>query len=149
MEEKLYTLQEVMTMINVSERTIRRHLRNGQLSGIKIGGEWRFKEQHLRDYFNEKSSISEIVKQSGEVVKMFLKEGVHREKDHVCMILDFVNKTSKQSNFIKQSMMDIASKHKNMSMKFTNENDLIRVTLTGDMPFIQECVNILSQIDQV
>ena len=41
--EKLYSVEEIAKMTSVTTRTIRNYLRNGILTGTKIGGQWRFR----------------------------------------------------------------------------------------------------------
>lgn len=46
---RVYTLAEVVEMLNISDSTARRWLSNGQLRGAKLGKEWRFLGSHLID----------------------------------------------------------------------------------------------------
>ncbi|MBI9042827.1 MAG: helix-turn-helix domain-containing protein [Lutibacter sp.] len=39
-------------MLDIPERTIRRHIKEGMLKGTKIGGTWRFSEEDLTNYIN-------------------------------------------------------------------------------------------------
>jgi len=48
----VYKISDLMTMFNLSERTIRRHLREGILKGKKIGGSWRFDEKDISEYLD-------------------------------------------------------------------------------------------------
>ena len=49
----MYNLKNVMEMLNIPERTIRRHMKEGLLRGKKVGGTWRFEESDLFDYFSK------------------------------------------------------------------------------------------------
>ena len=44
--DKLYTLQEVATLLKVSRKTIYRYITSGKLKATKIG-QWRIKEADL------------------------------------------------------------------------------------------------------
>ncbi len=48
--EKLYTVNELTEILRVSQRTIYRYLKSGELKGVKVGSEWRFKESDLKKY---------------------------------------------------------------------------------------------------
>lgn len=51
---KLFTLREVATALQVSEKTIRRLISRGDLVGFKVGdrGQVRVKNEDLEDYLN-------------------------------------------------------------------------------------------------
>lgn len=48
----MFKLKEVMEMLNIPERTVRRHIQLGWLKGEKVGGTWRFSEDNLHDYLS-------------------------------------------------------------------------------------------------
>lgn len=48
----MYTLKNIMEMLNIPERTIRRHIKLGLLKGDKVGGTWRFSEHDIHQYFS-------------------------------------------------------------------------------------------------
>jgi excisionase family DNA binding protein len=50
----MFKLQEIMEMLSIPERTIRRHIKLGLLKGEKVGGTWRFSEDDLQNYFSNK-----------------------------------------------------------------------------------------------
>lgn len=49
-----YTMQEVADMLRVSYWTIRRQVDAGFLKGYKIGGDWRFTEDQLTEYLEQR-----------------------------------------------------------------------------------------------
>ena len=49
----MYKLKDIMDMLNMPERTIRRHMKQELLRGEKIGGTWRFSETDIFDYFSK------------------------------------------------------------------------------------------------
>ena len=46
-QPQLYTTQEVAEILKVHQRTIFRHIKNGQLKAIKVLGQWRVKKEDL------------------------------------------------------------------------------------------------------
>lgn len=50
MVEKLFNVRQVQEMLGLSERTIFRLIKNGELNGFKVGREWRFQESDLEAY---------------------------------------------------------------------------------------------------
>lgn len=43
----LYTTQEVADILKVHQRTLFRHIKNGNLRAIKVLGQWRIKKEDL------------------------------------------------------------------------------------------------------
>jgi excisionase family DNA binding protein len=45
---EILTLQQAADMLQISERTIQRMLKTGEIPGAQIGGQWRFDREQLR-----------------------------------------------------------------------------------------------------
>jgi excisionase family DNA binding protein len=45
---EILTLQQAADMLQISERTIQRMLKKGEIPGTQIGGQWRFDREQLR-----------------------------------------------------------------------------------------------------
>ena len=52
---KLYSLQELAKLLEVSERTIHNYVKAGKIKGVKIGGKWKFTEEHLKKFISGES----------------------------------------------------------------------------------------------
>lgn len=50
MPEKLYDVKQLREMLGLSERTIFRLLKDGELTGFKAGREWRFSQGDIDAY---------------------------------------------------------------------------------------------------
>lgn len=48
--EKLLTLQDVIKMLSVSDKTLRKIMREGKLKFQRVGREFRFREQWVIDF---------------------------------------------------------------------------------------------------
>lgn len=54
--EKLYTVQEVAEILQVSQRSVFRYMEannKNQLQAFKVGRSWRIKESELKRYIND------------------------------------------------------------------------------------------------
>ena len=49
---KLYTLQDLSGVLNVTTRTLKTYVNTGRLKGVKIGGKWTVTEENLRHFIN-------------------------------------------------------------------------------------------------
>ncbi len=45
---EILTLQQAAEMLQISERTIQRMLKKGEIPGAQVGGQWRFDREQLR-----------------------------------------------------------------------------------------------------
>lgn len=101
----MYKLKDIMEMMNIPERTIRRHIKLGILCGEKIGGTWRFSEDDLQKYFSTKP-----IQQSQKHLK-------------INEILDYLNglsKTDEQIIMIKQLKKISIRQNKDLSLFVSN-----------------------------
>ena len=70
--ENLYSVEEVAEMTAVTTRTIRNYLRKGVLTGTKIGGQWRFRQEDIMHMFNQEKNASDFRETSSRIVRDFL-----------------------------------------------------------------------------
>jgi excisionase family DNA binding protein len=47
---EIYTIEQLQQILKLSDRTIFRLLKEGKLSGFKVGREWRFQESDINAY---------------------------------------------------------------------------------------------------
>lgn len=49
-DTKLYTVEDLVSMLNISDRTVRAYLREGKIKARKIGLRWRVTEENLKKF---------------------------------------------------------------------------------------------------
>lgn len=54
-EKVLYSITEVCKLLNVSDDTIRRMIKAGQLDGVKVRGQWRIRKESVDQYLGRSS----------------------------------------------------------------------------------------------
>lgn len=59
MPEKLLNVKQMQDFLGLSERTIFRLLKTGDLKGFKVGREWRFTESDINAYIEKQRQKSE------------------------------------------------------------------------------------------
>ncbi len=52
-EDKFLTVRQVATFFAVTQYTVREWLKDGQLTGIKIGERWRIRQSEVTRFANE------------------------------------------------------------------------------------------------
>ncbi len=60
---RLYTVEDVAKITGLTTRTIRNYLKDGRLKGLKVGAQWRFTEQNIKDLFEEQG-VSDSMKEA-------------------------------------------------------------------------------------
>ena len=50
-EPKVYTLEEIETMLHVTRRTLYNWIKDKKLKAFKVGKEWRVTEEELQAFF--------------------------------------------------------------------------------------------------
>jgi len=139
-----YSLADVIKMTGLSERSIRRHIKHGLLSGVKVGGVWRFNEENLKRYFSDQTMMNNIVSEASLLVKKFLKGDYERTGNHkICTIIDVEIESMDMLNDVRQRILDISNTHKGINMKFFKKDDTARFTLIGDADYIGACLKTL------
>lgn len=105
-----------------------------------MGGEWRFTKEQIDDLFSKKDFSKKLVRETSQQVKLFLRGKTETTKNHrVCSIFDFFDVTKKQFFLIREIIMSISSKHTELNMKMIEDDQDVRVVLTGDTYYIEEC----------
>lgn len=56
MQEKFIDVKQLQGMLGISERTIFRLIKSGELSGFKVGREWRFTQADIDGYIERQRS---------------------------------------------------------------------------------------------
>jgi len=51
---ELYTIQQIMSKIQMSDETIYRYIRRGKLKAIRVGGRWRVSREALDEFLGVK-----------------------------------------------------------------------------------------------
>jgi len=107
----MYNLKDLMQMFDMPERTIRRHIKNGLLKGIKIGRSWRFSEDDIVNFIGksrvsgtiEKNAVQKVIahmhgfcEAENQIVSIVHKKGL---KKKMRKLLDFVNTFEKKIFF--------------------------------------------------
>ena len=54
--EKLYSPEEAAEALGVNTRTITKWIREGKLTGVKLGKVWRIEEKALKEFINANKS---------------------------------------------------------------------------------------------
>jgi len=83
----MYKLKDMMEMLSIPERTIRRHMKQGLLSGTKVGGIWTFSQEEVQAYIGS-GRVQKHIKDEGlKVITDFYRGHVVNKKEVVFMVI--------------------------------------------------------------
>ena len=129
LDEKLYTVADVAQVTGMTSRTIRNYLKDGTLTGQKIGVQWRFTEDEIKKLFSRQmpgqSSPSQIV-------RGFLGEQDRKEASF-CALLDFPGVTELEGMELYHRLQENSGEGiRSMSYEYHDEGQLLRIAVSGE-----------------
>lgn len=143
----MFSVKDIMTITNLSERTIRRNLEAGTLEGTKIGGVWRFTEEQLENFYGAKEAVSKVRKEATEQVVDFINmPNTGKQNARACIMIDLSNKEEVVNEVKEAIFVECNNASDTMTMKFLKEKDIYRFVIIGSLEFIQRVTSITYEI---
>lgn len=141
--EKLYTMNQIAEMLELSVRTIQNYLKEGKLTGKKIGSQWRFTEKDLEPLFSDKSFLDKKNTDEKRRLEEFLKKD-SIEKPEIFSILCYpYSKDFKLQELMKKINENIEKASK-CRFYFVSTENTFKFFLEGD---IESVINLQKIID--
>ena len=151
--EKLFTVEDIAQMTSLTTRTIRNYLKDGSLVGCKIGGQWRFTEEDIKNFMSRDAVITHFKDVATQSIYDFI-DGVNTDvkgKLQICNIIDLY--TSYEKAVAKNNQIcDIVNKEiKGMDIQYDvtidgkeeDEEVKIRFVLYGPPSFLMKVYPLL------
>jgi len=82
----MYTLKDIMKMLEIPERTIRRHIKEKLLVGSKVGGVWKFTIDDLKSYMSDDRVSKHLINNGFKVVNDYY-NGLIQDKSEVVYLM--------------------------------------------------------------
>ena len=149
--EKLYTVEDVARMTSFTSRTIRNYLKNGTLQGRKIGGQWRFTMENIKQLFKNSGFLGDFSSNNKRQVINFI-NGIDvgiKGKTQVCTVVDYFCENSKAGQQIYEKLVRVINSRENGSppvkffYEFSEKESKARFTLFGDPDYIVQTLQLL------
>ncbi len=137
----MYSLLDVMEMLDISERTARRHLKLGILKGKKESGKWNFSLEDVEKYLSHTVVVG-VLKQKH--VKDFYEysKGVSDLKDLI-MISKNIPKMSMSKT--KEFSKRLGSIQGPMRFNMVSNSDSMNVLFYGTTKGVEEFLDIIKE----
>lgn len=152
MTEELLTIEEVATMLDMHTRTIRRYIKEGKLTAVKVGGRWRVKKIDLKklmgdEGFNEEAKESWHEKVAGFIGKFEVK---NEKKIETCSIIDVQVDSVEEADEITGKLISLMNcddperKWAKFQYMFNTEINKARYIFHGNPKFIMKMYDVLA-----
>ena len=113
----------------MTSRTIRNYLKDGTLTGQKIGVQWRFTEEEIKKLFSRQTPGQSSPSQ---IVRGFLGEQ-ERSSAAFCALLDFPGVTETDGmELYRRLQQERGEGISSMSYEYHDEGQLLRIAVSGD-----------------
>jgi len=147
--EKFYTVEDIAKMSMFTTRTIRNYLKDGLLTGRKIGGQWRFTEDDINKFWKQGDIKDAISSEKRQDVIDFL-DGVFTEctdEIQICSIID-VYRPLESIQMLTAKLLELTNNANTSGLRFSYEyiekENKGRFTLFGTPEYISEAMKILT-----
>ena len=149
--EKLYTVEDIARMTSFTSRTIRNYLKNGTLRGRKIGGQWRFTMENIKQLFRDSGFLSDFSGSNKRQVNNFI-NGVDvgiRGDVQVCTVIDCQCENTKAGQRMYEKLVKVINSREKGSppakfnYEFSEKDRKARFTLFGDPDYIVQTLRLL------
>jgi excisionase family DNA binding protein len=146
--EKLYTVEDIATMTSLTTRTIRNYIKDGLLKGRKIGGQWRFTEEDVKNLMDNGTYREDFADSVRQDVIDFL-DDVHTEyigNTQICTIIDLYQEkiVLEEKNKKLQELWKTNKINSNYkSFAWEQGEDKARIILFATPEFLIEALKIL------
>lgn len=148
--DKLYTVADIAKMTSFTSRTIRNYLKDGSLQGLKIGGQWRFTMENIKQLFKNSNFLNDFSRTKRQQILNFV-NGINigiKGKIQVCTIVDYYCENPKAGHQIYEKLVTVInSKTDNSVVKFDyifmEKESKARFTLFGNPDYIIKTLQLL------
>ncbi|UWD49758.1 helix-turn-helix domain-containing protein [Clostridioides difficile] len=150
MEEKFYTIDQVANILEMHHKTIRKFIKDGKLEANKIGKQWRVSQEDLNSFMDVKSENKDKGDNGIEFRMNLSKNLASIPKVNVSAVVEINsisnNEYSRLSNLLLALTNNPAliSSGSTINLKYTENENRLRVMLWGDIKFIEDMLSSIS-----
>lgn len=112
--EKLYTVEDVARFTNLTTRTIRNYLKEGRLTGKKIGGQWRFTMENISTLLNDGKVKNDVIHSNEQELMDFI-NGVNTDLSgqmQICSVADYYCNSPRLAAEFGEKLVKLVSEYK-------------------------------------
>lgn len=153
MEGKFYTVNQVAEILGMHHKTIRKFITQGKLGANKLGKQWRISEEDLNSFMKQDVNTSDEDIKEDEEIEFSTNEinlSIIRPKINVSTVIEINEIDMEQYMRISNTLIAIMNckdpsvGKSTMNMKYSKEDNRLRVMLWGTMKFTEEMLSTIS-----
>ncbi|MCQ4921999.1 helix-turn-helix domain-containing protein [Tissierella carlieri] len=153
MEGKFYTVNQVAEILGMHHKTIRKFITQGKLVANKLGKQWRISEEDLNSFMKQDVNTSDEDIKEDEEIEFSTNEinlSIIRPKINVSTVIEINEIDMEQYMRISNTLIAIMNckdpsvGKSTMNMKYSKEDNRLRVMLWGTMKFTEEMLSTIS-----
>ena len=138
--EKYYTVADVAEFTGMTGRTIRNYLKDGTLTGTKIGVQWRFTEEDIKRLFHKESFVIETPTQH---VRNFM-SGTDSSLERLCSIIDLPGLSEDEGNELFDSLNG-RDEDLSVSREFFEDSGVFRICISGGTSSVESALKLIKR----
>lgn len=97
----MYNLKDLIQMLKIPERTIRRHIKEGLLVGTKIGGLWKFTQEEIESYIGKEKVQKHLKDEGFKDLTDYYRGHIEDKSEVVYMLIKGFNDADITKEFLK------------------------------------------------
>lgn len=143
-----YSVNDIAEMTRLSTRTIRRFIKDGNLKGRKIGGQWRFTDEDYIKFLDTSDVSNQINLMNKEIIQKYINNDISNMdlKNSKSLVINFCSfNDQSELDVFKNKMIKIFNveyEKKGNSLNLTQlENYILKIVYEGDLDFFNKIDN--------
>lgn len=150
MEEKFYTIDQVANILEMHHKTIRKFIKDGKLKANKVGKQWRVSQEDLNNFMDVKSENEDKDNNGIEFMLNASKNLVSIPKVNVSTVVEINGISNNEYSRLSSLLLALTNNPASISsgstinLKYTENENKLRVMLWGDIKFIEEMLSSIS-----
>jgi len=137
-------MNQIAAMLGLSVRTIQNYLKEGKLTGKKIGSQWRFTEKDIGQLFSDKDFIDKKNTDENHRLQEFLKKD-SIDKPEIFSILNYPYKKDFKIKSLMKKINENIEKANKCRFYFASTANTFKFFLEGD---IESVINLQKIINE-
>lgn len=150
MEEKFYTIDQVANILEMHHKTIRKFIKDGKLKANKVGKQWRVSQEDLNNFMDVKSENEDKDNNGIEFMLNASKNLVSIPKVNVSTVVEINGISDNEYSRLSSLLLALTNNPTSISsgstinLKYTENENRLRVMLWGDIKFIEDMLSSIS-----
>ena len=152
MAQNMYSIKQTAQILNLHPKTVRRFIREGKITAVKIGREWRISQENLKEYAHAELALPKEANKTEN--KDISNSDAKAPSIHVSTVIEMSNTDSEEASRISNSLIallnnkDPAWGQTRYDFDYQPETQRARFILYGSPAFLRSILQTFEYIAQ-